>query len=294
MQRRVTIGVVVAVLLVLAGIGAWRAGETRPTAAAVSEPRPKRTVRPRTPRAAAPALPPAEAPAVEAPEAAEAPTAAVPFDHDERVLVDGIVVDDAGYTYEGRVLVTTVGCGGEQRRLVRGGRFSWWLGADTPCALVAIDLEHDGPIANITPPVPVHAGPDGVADVELVVDTRPRGGLGIAFAKTADGAVEVTTVWPGTPAAALGLEPGDVIVAVDGAEVAAMTPEAFVARLSGAEGTAVDVTWASDGVEATATITRTALVETAPGRFVGDPGGQDSGAAPADDDPPAGDTGDSG
>lgn len=62
----------------------------------------------------------------------------------------------------------------------------------------------------------------GVAD-ELAADHQvARGWLGVVCADAAGGGAEVTTVLPGSPAAAAGMRPGDVVEAVDAHPVATL------------------------------------------------------------------------
>ena len=76
--------------------------------------------------------------------------------------------------------------------------------------------------------------------VRLVVDTAPVAGLGIGIFPTIEG-IRVTTVHPGSPAERAGLEPGDVVVEVDGVSTAGMELEDFVRIGTGREGTTAKV-----------------------------------------------------
>ncbi len=75
-------------------------------------------------------------------------------------------------------------------------------------------------------------------DVVLELPAERTGGLGVAFEPVEQGML-VTSVHAGTPAEALGLEPGDVIVEVDGLPTAALSGVEFQQVLAGPEGTAV-------------------------------------------------------
>jgi len=63
-------------------------------------------------------------------------------------------------------------------------------------------------------------------------------GIGASLQKTDKGLV-ITTVFPGSPAAAAGLKPGDVIVSVDGAPTKNVAIETSIAAIKGNEGTEV-------------------------------------------------------
>lgn len=78
-----------------------------------------------------------------------------------------------------------------------------------------------------------------VVEVELVVPTERTGGLGVQIQPHDEG-VEVVRVWPGTPAALMGLQSGDVITAVDGLPSSALTMDEFIEVMTGPEGTEVE------------------------------------------------------
>lgn len=97
----------------------------------------------------------------------------------------------------------------------------------------------DGLLSRFSAPVRV-APFDNPQEVRLVVDTAPIAGLGIGILAVDEG-IRVTTVHPGTPAEREGLEPGDVIVKVDGTPTAGMDTLAFVAIGTGREGSLADL-----------------------------------------------------
>jgi carboxyl-terminal processing protease len=63
-------------------------------------------------------------------------------------------------------------------------------------------------------------------------------GIGSALQKTAQGLV-ITSVFPGSPAAAAGLKPGDTIISVDGSSTKDVAVETSIARIKGKAGTHV-------------------------------------------------------
>jgi hypothetical protein len=88
-----------------------------------------------------------------------------------------------------------------------------------------------------------------VADLALYLDRGVRGGrharawpmLGCSLRETLPG-LEVVEVMPGTLAASVGLEPGDVLLAVGGAPIVVRAELETMMRISG--GAALEVEWA--------------------------------------------------
>lgn len=100
------------------------------------------------------------------------------------------------------------------------------------------------------------------APLALTVDTEPVGGMGIGIRASDDG-IEVTSVEPGSPAAAAGLLPGDLVLEVDGASTAEMPVETFVAKGVGRPGTSVTLTLLDEEGERSVTLYRARLAERA-------------------------------
>jgi hypothetical protein len=74
----------------------------------------------------------------------------------------------------------------------------------------------------------------------LVLDAPPNAPAGIGIGlRTADQGIGVSYVHPGTPAEAAGLQPGDVIVSVDGQATVDMNVQEFIRWGTGPEGTSV-------------------------------------------------------
>ena len=78
----------------------------------------------------------------------------------------------------------------------------------------------------------------GQTDVDVVLPREETGGLGVAFQPAEDG-MEVSRVWPGSPADQLGLSEGDVILEVDGLPTDALTEDEFIDVMTGPVGTDV-------------------------------------------------------
>lgn len=75
--------------------------------------------------------------------------------------------------------------------------------------------------------------------LELVVPMERTGGLGVMILEHEFG-IEVQRVWPGTPAAEMGLAAGDIITEVDGLPSATLTMDEFIQVMTGPVGTEVD------------------------------------------------------
>ncbi len=76
-------------------------------------------------------------------------------------------------------------------------------------------------------------------ELELVIPIERTGGLGVMILEHEFG-IEVQQVWPGTPAAEMGLEAGDIITEVDGLPSSALTMDEFIQVMTGPVGTDVD------------------------------------------------------
>lgn len=152
--------------------------------------------------------------------------------------VEGIVVDTQGSAVAGAFVV---GCGFAGPS-AEDGTFSavipgFYGRGDGACELRARWM--DGLLSRSSDPVVLSAF-DVPPSIRLVVDTAPVAGLGIGIFPTLEG-IRVTTVHPGSPAERAGLEPGDVVVEVDGVSTAGMELEDFVRIGTGREGTVAKV-----------------------------------------------------
>lgn len=80
-------------------------------------------------------------------------------------------------------------------------------------------------------------------------------GIGV-WLDVKDGELVVLSVLPNSPALEAGLQPGDVITAIDGEPVSKMTTDEAVARIKGRSGTDVDLSVQSGGRRVSFSITR--------------------------------------
>ena len=88
-------------------------------------------------------------------------------------------------------------------------------------------------------------------------------GVGIYSLVTADGPL-IQRVYENTPAADAGLQPGDLVTAVDGRSTAGQDAGTVAAWLKGDPGTRVELSYRRDGAEYTAVLTRRAITVPAP------------------------------
>jgi carboxyl-terminal processing protease len=118
----------------------------------------------------------------------------------------------------------------------------------------------DGTLKSLDDPYTVYLTPQDVQAFE----EKQKGeysGIGAALQSTKEGLV-ITSVFKGSPAAAAGLVPGDVIISVDGTTTAGVDIETSVARIKGEAGTKVklEVKPTSGGPVQTKVLTRRAIV----------------------------------
>lgn len=140
------------------------------------------------------------------------------------------VVDEEGRPAEG-ARVWLQGCEHEQR--------GWreYVVIDGTCQVFA--GRRDGALWAQAEPASA-AVPDGEERyVQLELPSTRTGGLGVSVKADAEG-VRVLAVMPGTPAAEMGLEPGDLIVEVDGLDTRGLELMDFIRTMTGPENTEVD------------------------------------------------------
>jgi len=101
--------------------------------------------------------------------------------------------------------------------------------------------------------------------------TTSFGGIGAVF--TADNGVPVLSqLMPGGPAAQAGLQPGDVVTAVDGRDVTGIAPDDLIGRVRGAPGTVVTlVVRHADGSQNQYRIQRASFTATPPAAGIASP-----------------------
>jgi carboxyl-terminal processing protease len=113
-----------------------------------------------------------------------------------------------------------------------------------------------GTLDSLNDPYTVYLTPDETKAFE----EKQKGeysGIGASL-QAGDKGLVITGVFKGSPAAAAGLQPGDVIVAVDGEPTAGVAIETSIARIKGEAGTQVELTVApkGGGAEKTVAVTR--------------------------------------
>ena len=88
-------------------------------------------------------------------------------------------------------------------------------------------------------------------------------GVGMSFYGNEDGVLEVVKVYRNSPAKEAGMQPGDIIVKVDGKEYSGDESSEAAANIRGKEGTSVELTYRRSGTEHTVTMVRASIqVET--------------------------------
>jgi len=226
----------------------WWTWPSRWAAPAQSEPIEVRDRRPAWARSfrPPPALPPVSR------EASRAQELGVlgPLDVDEEDFEEGFatiagwVVDDAGRAV--RLAFVALRCDSEHgptarigRAVDAGGWFEFVVPAPSLCTVKA--LRQDGALRALSQTETYLLDDDDYLELDLVLPSEPIGGVGISIGSHALG-VEVLAVMPGTPAEALGLERGDVIVEVDGVAVSGADLDDFIRRGTGPAGTPVQFT----------------------------------------------------
>jgi hypothetical protein len=125
-----------------------------------------------------------------------------------------------------------VGCGFVGPRFLSNGA-SIAL-ADVPCT--ATGLVEDGFLVRRSAPAEI--GPEN-GDVTFTFPDERTGGVGIQIRADERG-ILIESVLPGGPAEDLGLEPGDVVVAVEGKDAREISLDEFVETMTGPEGSDVE------------------------------------------------------
>jgi hypothetical protein len=231
----------IALVAVLAALGWWLWPRPEPAAAHAHVAKPKPTHAGRRPTPPLYHAPPMGSPREEAPPPPEIATVDTDVVDTGTAAPEltGVVVDTRGNLVP-NAMVAAHGCNerGGGVLAVDGGRFSLRVD-ETPCTLRA--RRRDG--ALFVDSERVSVGFDS-ATVTLVLPAERTGGLGIQIAAVPDG-IRVERVYPGTPAARVGLHEGDVITEVDGTPAAALSVGDFIAAMTGPEGSRVGFRWAT-------------------------------------------------
>ncbi len=181
--------------------------------------------------AAVRALQPVPAPARPAPPAV-APT--IGWLRVDAVRADGTPEPDA--------VVRVARCNDADR--VRGGHDWEWQAEPGPCTVVG--WRKDGLLETARQFATVEVTPGTEAVVTFTFPIERTGGIGIAYEWT-DLGPQVLEVHPASPAEEAGLEPGDIVVEVDGVETAGLTGDEYIALMTGPEGTDVTFVVAFEG-----------------------------------------------
>jgi len=105
---------------------------------------------------------------------------------------------------------------------------------DVPCSVTG--MVEDGWLVRRSAPAEVE--PEN-GDVTLTFPDERTGGIGIRIATDENG-ILIEDVLPGGPADDLGLEPGDVVVAVEGKDAKEISLDEFVETMTGPEGSDVE------------------------------------------------------
>ncbi len=231
-DRRRPLGVALAFVVVMAGVYGWATGgDTVPAPVEVPAPEPAAA-------AAVPTPAPRKAPR-KPPPRTYTPPPQFPDDRDDEpaadakdVQVSGRVLDERGQPVRKvRVLYKSKDKGRRSTKSDEFGRFSFQTsGYD-------IDVwaeRKDGALTARSERVRIDGS--GEWEVDLVLETTKRAGLGVKVRGHADG-IAIRSVLPGTPAAELGLVKGDVIVEVDGENIAGQTVSTVTGKLTGPVGT---------------------------------------------------------
>ncbi len=96
-------------------------------------------------------------------------------------------------------------------------------------------------------------------EIELILPVEAAGGLGISHISHEKG-YQIVRVFPETPADRMGLQPGQVIVEVDGQPTKELSQNEFMSWMSGPDGTSVEFTLMDhDGEENSLTLERQAF-----------------------------------
>lgn len=147
--------------------------------------------------------------------------------------VEGVVHNAEGQA-EGRVFVE--GCG-NQARPDASGAYSMTV---SPGLCVLNAFRRDGLLLAHAQAAQLEPAAGQALFVDFEIPARPRAGLGIVIEGTDDG-IRVLDVLPGTAAAELGLQEGDLVIEVDGTPTPGIALEDFVELAVGPVGTEVEI-----------------------------------------------------
>ncbi len=125
-----------------------------------------------------------------------------------------------------------------------------------PCTVIA--MRQDGMLRTTSQPVAVTPQPGQDVVVDFVIPEAPRGGLGVQIVQTDDGIV-IDGLVEGGPAGEAGLQPGDLVVEVDGDPALDLELMELVEAVGGEAGTEVGLVVDRNGQRIEVTIVREQL-----------------------------------
>ncbi|MCB9675805.1 MAG: PDZ domain-containing protein [Alphaproteobacteria bacterium] len=125
-----------------------------------------------------------------------------------------------------------------------------------PCTLLA--MRQDGLLRTMSDPIPVVPVPGEDVVVDIEIPEARRGGLGVQIAES-DAGIVIEGLIEGGPAEAAGLQPGDVVVEVDGESMTDVPLAELVERVGGEAGTSVDLVVDRSGERIELTLVREVL-----------------------------------
>ena len=141
-----------------------------------------------------------------------------------------------------------------QDKVLRDLEDSYYQAVD-PAALETDAIS--GMVAGLNDPYTVYLDPQDYASLNEDL-SGSYSGVGMAV-EMKDGFVTLTTVFKGTPAALAGIQPGDIIVSIDGASTASLSLDQAVAKIQGKSGTTVILGLYRPGASFASTATTTTV-----------------------------------
>lgn len=125
-----------------------------------------------------------------------------------------------------------------------------------PCTVIA--MRQDGMLRTVSEPVAVVPIPGQDVAVDFVIPEAKRAGVGVQLSQTEAGLL-IEGLIEGGPASTAGLEPGDLLVEVDGMSVDDHSLGELVKRIGGEAGTEVGLVVDRDGQRLEMTVVRQEL-----------------------------------
>lgn len=170
-------------------------------------------------------------------ERLENATPAVADDPLPAVELSVSVVDDAGEPLRRVPVNIRHSARGRPQRFFTDARGKLQQRVDAG-VLVLVAERADGLLVSRSDPVEIDGREGGSWTVELVIASEQKAGLGVNIAPAPEG-IRILAVHAGTPAEAAGLQPRDVVTAVEGNPTKGMPLVDFVEQMTGPVGTKV-------------------------------------------------------